>query len=104
MLTVQFKVCPTILLEAMHCMPPIFEGVASKVWPGSVTLNLNGRFFQESMSQNPRKAYEKPATIVGWRCKGALKQLEREQTNRQTHNTTTKVQKFMKALRGAQKI
>ena len=40
MLTVPFKVCPTMLLEAMHCMPPIFEGVASKVWPGSVTLNL----------------------------------------------------------------
>ena len=38
MLTLPFKVCPTMLLEAVHCMPPISEGVASKVWPESVTL------------------------------------------------------------------
>ena len=37
--TLPFKVCPAMLLEAIHCMSPIFEGVASKVWPESVTLN-----------------------------------------------------------------
>ena len=47
------------------------------------------RFFRESTNQNPRKAYEKPATIVGCRCKRALK---REQTNRRIHTHTRQLQ------------
>ena len=47
-------------------------------------------FRTEGFSENPRVkiAYEKPVSIVGSTCKRTLKQLEREQTNKQTDRHT----------------
>ena len=46
-------------------------------------------FFRKSTNLNPRKAQEKPvSTVVCW-FQRTLKQLEREQTDTQTHMTTT---------------